>query len=351
MEQINILTEYMLENGFESEKIDKAVELHNQWQTSNDPSYIYPVINYLLGALGLIHTKRWDMDDAQDYVLRLLKNDDSLNLKGLSLTGPKYVIKSSQDMLPVNQADLFIRDFMHVRGSCHIRDLAINDPIMSSKIRDVFNEHVKNINDTIELLGFKDSVRPVLELEYLGHRDALQLIPGRRGVLDRYTGMSLSNVTLENIHVKSTGHLQSIFSSDGVLRNIKVINCSSDTRSEHGLTLCGLTYGTIDFDGPVNVSPLRLGGGHMFGNYNIVGFSKKSKVRYGTVNGLDPSDDHRQEIPDIIKPGRKYVENFNIGEFHRLYEKRMKRTKLRFHAVHEVMKYLESKGSIEITNK
>lgn len=100
------------------------------------------------------------------------------------------------------------------------------------------------------------------------HRDAFQLVPVNNTARGQLSAAHMRNVLLQNNTVYSSGHLQGIFSSDGLHSNLVIRNNKIDTQSHHKISINGLLSGWIegntDSEGNalrVDLWPLRIGGG------------------------------------------------------------------------------------------
>ena len=115
------------------------------------------------------------------------------------------------------------------------------------------------------------------------HRDAIQLIPppmldpSRKAadgtpfrLGDQMAGAILDGATVENCTITSrNGTLQGIFSSDGLLKNITILNNSITTQGYHFITFNGLLSGSIggnllqstgQYIPKIYLNPARIGG-------------------------------------------------------------------------------------------
>lgn len=125
------------------------------------------------------------------------------------------------------------------------------------------------------------------------HRDAIQLIPQGSFTRSQYAGAMLSNVAIMNNHIRSHNLLQGIFCSDGLLKDIHIMDNVIETNSVHYITLNGLLSGCIvnnlDVNGvpcPILLNPLRIGGNPGTGNVWVLSFSDKLKYNYAPIGDI-----------------------------------------------------------------
>lgn len=131
------------------------------------------------------------------------------------------------------------------------------------------------------------------------HQDAIQLIPpSRKGVFNlQFAGALLRHVGIANNIIHSTGQLQGIFCSDGLLADIIVLDNLICTASQHKVSLGGLLSGKVannqDCTGlcRVQLDPLRIGGNITGRNVWVVGFSNADALDYDPLDAICLDDD------------------------------------------------------------
>lgn len=140
-------------------------------------------------------------------------------------------------------------------------------------------EHLKNKiilkgdGDAVRLLGHgsvADNVAVIdQENNNEAHQDAFQIIPEIAGKPNRqFAAAKIRSPRIINCVVQSTGKLQGIFCSDGIIENARFTDNVISTKSQHKITLCGVFSGDFsrNYDGdgkllPVVLNNLRIGGG------------------------------------------------------------------------------------------
>lgn len=131
------------------------------------------------------------------------------------------------------------------------------------------------------------------------HRDGVQLIPTKAGVGNyQFMAGTLEDLIIDNNYIISKGLLQGIFASDGVLRNISIVNNCIDTQAEHKITLNGLLSGKLsnnrDSSGQllsIYLGPLRIGGNLATGNVWVLSFAADDEYRYAPLSEIIPQSD------------------------------------------------------------
>jgi hypothetical protein len=182
----------------------------------------------------------------------------------------------------------------------------------------------------------------ITDLRYYddAHRDAIQLIPPAlhkdingisRRIGDQLAGTILDDVCIRNCKIEApNGPLQGIFASDGMHRNLRIINNDIKTLGSHTISIAGLLTGGVisgnklrKVEGgevpKIRLYPARIGGNMAEdGVVIILSFAKEQgceTIEYGKVDtGLDGNEliledasssaldvtDLRNEIPKNI---------------------------------------------------
>lgn len=120
----------------------------------------------------------------------------------------------------------------------------------------------------------------------LPHRDAIQLIPRQINQTNaQFFGATQSGVIISNNVIKSNGHLQGIFASDGLFENLIIENNNIETQSAHEITIGGMLSGEIlNNSANVKLYPLRIGGSHPDSFY-VSTFT--GGIEYQPIEGLE----------------------------------------------------------------
>ena len=187
------------------------------------------------------------------------------------------------------------------------------------------------------------------------HRDAIQLIPpakhkkvnGKpRRIGDQLAGTIMSDVCIRSCHISApNGPLQGIFASDGMHRNLRIINNDITTKGSHSISIAGLLTGGVisgntlrqiaGSDAPkILLYPARIGGNMADdGVVTILSFAKEEGqevVDYGQVeigkknntlidqNGISSDlsiSDLRREIPTEIQHLSLGIKNFHYHAY------------------------------------
>lgn len=154
------------------------------------------------------------------------------------------------------------------------------------------------------------------------HRDAIQIIPkSSKHPRWHYMGGLISNIAItNNIVIAPESKLQGIFSSDGMIKNITVLNNFIATKSDHEITLYGVINGAfrknisaIGTPSVIRLCPLRIGGGK-FGELFIMSF-KQQRFNYKKVRSRDKIIDYRFEEREDYEA--EYLYNFDLEAFQR----------------------------------
>ena len=221
----------------------------------------------------------------------------------------------------------FIRDVLHIREPGNYGGIVIEDSILLSSYAKDFNAFIHKHN-----LKYNRTV-PIMD--FLAHRDAIQLIP--RGA--RYAGSILDGVTIADMDISSTGHLQPIFASDGLFTDLHIKDNIINTKSAHDITIGGMLSGSITdntgADGETiipELRPLRLGGGKL--NIMVISFATSSSQQYRVIKG---AVNDRRTIP--VK-GVPYVDLLNYDRFIKLYNARKYQNMDRFIRIDQVLKIM-----------
>jgi hypothetical protein len=181
------------------------------------------------------------------------------------------------------------------------------------------------------------------------HRDAIQLIPPAMfdpakknpdgspyRIGDQTAGAILDGATIENCTIHCPGGtLQGVFASDGLLRNIQVLNNTITTQGFHFITFNGLLSGSIggnrlkstgEYTPKIYLNPARIGGTMVddgmlcilsFAGSNITyqPISRPAANPYTLANGTSGADaefvDARHKIPDNYLKMAAGLKNFN----------------------------------------
>lgn len=220
----------------------------------------------------------------------------------------------------------FLRDCLHVRSDININRMFFYDTLLDSKFAKNFNAIVNEANRLIKLAPWwnpwkkvpKEGIR---RLDHLAHRDAIQIIPPDKGLLDRYTTSSIKEVNINGVCINSRGDLQCIFSGDGIIQKLNMRNCTLNTKGSHPATISGVLdasirdikiYGRED---KVKLTPLRIGGGKC--NYYVIGFKgdgpyqyKKIRNRWVTDLRQEPVQNHTNLVDFDLEAFRSiYIRN------------------------------------------
>ena len=187
------------------------------------------------------------------------------------------------------------------------------------------------------------------------HRDAIQLIPPAqhkringqlRRIGDQLAGTIMHDVCIRSCKINApNGPLQGIFASDGMHRNLRIINNDIATKGSHSISIAGLLTGGVisgnilrkitDSQSPeILLYPARIGGNMADdGVVTILSFAQekgREVVDYGNVdtgsnaNTLIGTDgkaeilkisDLRREIPSNIAHLSLGVENFHYHAY------------------------------------
>ena len=187
------------------------------------------------------------------------------------------------------------------------------------------------------------------------HRDAIQLIPPAlhkringelRRIGDQLAGTIMHDVCIRSCKINApNGPLQGIFASDGMHRNLRIINNDIATKGSHSISIAGLLTGGVisgntlrQIEGSeapkILLYPARIGGnmaddgvvtilsfaqekGHEIVDYgNVDTGSNSNNLIYqdGTKQVLDISD-LRREIPSNIAHLSLGVSNFHYHAY------------------------------------
>jgi hypothetical protein len=260
----------------------------------------------------------------------------------------------------------FIRDIIQVKCPLTICDLVLQDTIMDTA---TIKYGFVNLFDTIvnaanqEIIRLQDAsddplmpkiLRPIGTFDSLGHRDAIQLIPPVNDGIDQFSGATLADTTLQDNVISSTARLQGIFSTDGIFKNLKVINNQIDTAGEHKIVILGMLSGEVsgntDRDGnalEVKVQPLRLGGGTPLTNFFILGFSEDCSYQYEHIEGISGTAADRRS-KKVVRGNkaydqRQYFLDFNMDRFIEHYQCHAK-TRGRFVAIKDCVEKMLKEG-------
>lgn len=158
------------------------------------------------------------------------------------------------------------------------------------------------------------------------HRDGIQLIPPHHNVNAQFAASELRGVTIRNNKIFSDGKLQGIFASDGLFVDLRILDNTISTLSEHKITINGMlsghiegnTKGSVDEYGdlisnvyPVSVvlNPLRIGG-NSDGSHNVWVLSFTDR-EYETITGQDVIDNRTINKED----GDIYLYDFDLEGF------------------------------------
>ncbi|MCK5895184.1 MAG: hypothetical protein KAG20_00160 [Cocleimonas sp.] len=260
----------------------------------------------------------------------------------------------------------FIRDVIQVKCPLTICDLVLEDAIMDTATMEygfvnLFDKIVNEVNQ--EIIRLQDAsddplmpkvLRPIRTFDFLGHRDAIQLIPPANNGIDQFSGAILEDTTLQDNVISSSARLQGIFSTDGAFKNLKIINNQVNTEGEHKIVVLGMLSGEVsgntDLDGKaldVKIQPLRLGGGTPLTNFFILGFSEQCSYQYGLIEGISGTavDRRSKKVVQGHKAydQRKYLLDFNMDRFIEYYQSHTK-SRGRFVAIKDCIEKMLAEG-------
>ena len=178
------------------------------------------------------------------------------------------------------------------------------------------------------------------------HRDAIQLIPPAlhkeingvsRRIGDQLAGTVLNNVCIEGCTIEAPyGPLQGIFASDGMHRNLKILNNDIKTRGSHTISIAGLLTGGVISGNTlrqvkggeipkIRLYPARVGGNMAEdGVVTILSFAHEkgcesvsydSVAQDGNENILILDDGTKQslDITDLRNEIPKDIEHMSLG--------------------------------------
>lgn len=260
----------------------------------------------------------------------------------------------------------FIRDIMQVKYPLTICDLVLQDAIMDTKTMqygfvNFFDQIVRQANrEVMRLQDESDNplmpkvLRPIGTFDYLGHRDAIQLIPPMVNGIDQYSGAILADTTIQDNIISSSAKLQGIFSTDGAFKNLKIINNKIQTSGEHKITILGMLSGEVtdntDLKGnqlDIKIQPLRLGGGTPLTNFFVLGFSEGCSYQYEEIKGISGTELDRRSKKVIrgnkVYDQRQYLLDFNMDRFIEHYQRHAK-SQGRFHATKDCVEQMLKDG-------
>ncbi|RVU83358.1 hypothetical protein EOL70_16655 [Leucothrix sargassi] len=174
------------------------------------------------------------------------------------------------------------------------------------------------------------------------HRDAIQLIPPalhkeingvKRRIGDQLAGTVLNDVCIRNCKISApNGPLQGIFASDGMHRNLRIINNDIETLGSHTISIAGLLTGGVISGNTlrqvkggerpkIRLYPARIGGNMAEdGVVTILSFADSNATHYAPVdkgegNALvlaDGSTEHL-EVTDLRGEIPSNIEHMSLG--------------------------------------
>lgn len=187
-----------------------------------------------------------------------------------------------------------------------------NNESLHNKIISAFAEDAIRLNGKN---GFIDRVSIIDTANSdAAHRDAIQIIPPSETLPNQQFAGAVTNfVNINACTIFSTGQLQGIFCSDGLIKSALITDNQIQTASQHAITINGLLSGLItrnvdEHGNPVRVvlNNLRIGGG--VANIWIKSFKDHY---YEDVIGEDIIDNRGLEHH---KNG-VYIDNFDLDLF------------------------------------
>lgn len=167
------------------------------------------------------------------------------------------------------------------------------------------------------------------ELAQQAHRDGIQLAPDSQGKRLQYAGALLENVLITGNRIHSSGKLQCVFGSDGLMQGVRIVGNVLDTQGQHFISLNGCVHdcwleGNVLPDGspaPIRLAPLRLAGEQ---NVYVLSF-KQPEFYYPPLPELvDEASLKAGVVTDhrftAFSTGARYLDNFDVYGFWRAVE-------------------------------
>lgn len=173
-----------------------------------------------------------------------------------------------------------------------------------------------DVFDTASYDGSKNSRGQLIAS--LAHRDAFQIIPPSIiRANDQYALSEIENIAIRSCVMVSNGHLQGVFSSDGLINGIEVSDCVMQTRGQHYITLNGVLGNAVFSNNldenknpvPVILNPARVGGNPDGKNIWISSFAD---YRYDSVFGENVTDNRKKVSKLRMQRGDIYLNEFEL---------------------------------------
>jgi len=236
---------------------------------------------------------------------------------------PLQFVRNKEQAKSAPNSQYFIRDYMQLNtkgGSSKdnrvvVTGKTIKDNILNgSPFQEDFKFLVEEINQKIKEKGLSFKVDPMRKM---AHRDGIQLIPSATNA--RYVGDIMRHVSITENYIQSNGDLQGIFATDGLFKDVDIINNKISTKGKHIIAINGFLSGEISGNKELNgellkkekiiLSPLRLGGG---ANYVLSFNNNKLEVKDSNYYAYDLLAKGSQEVTDIrkIKVNKKGATNW-----------------------------------------